>query len=293
MLVVRVTGEERDSLDLRYAVHYAGAGVPARFVVFLNGRTEWIEKYLYLARDLGLPDDTAFLTMDHRGQGASGGARSYVEDYDDFAKDVAKVLAEAVGDKPYAVLSHSMGGLIALYATLTGRIAPRALVLSSPLLGLPDRPVPRPLAKPLAKALSAAFLGAVSSGGGKFTETPFEQNRLTHAVELYKRMQKTPYPCPGATFGWVAASFRAIDVCFDPRRLAGLTVPTLVLGGTDESVVDRAAFQRWVKAASEHAKADVQLRVIPGARHELFSEIPSYYDQALAAARDWLLPRLG
>jgi lysophospholipase len=146
---VRSTRSTDDRLDLRYAVHWRGTGEPERFVVLLNGRTEWIEKYDYVAKDLALPSGTAFLTWDHRGQGASGGARSYVESYDDYAEDARRIVAEAVGDKPYALIGHSMGGLIALHATLTGRLSPRALVLLSPLLGLPNEPVPRPLARPL------------------------------------------------------------------------------------------------------------------------------------------------
>ena len=46
-----------------------------RFVLFVNGRSEWIEKYHYLPELLQLPSDCGFLTLDHRGQGASGGTR--------------------------------------------------------------------------------------------------------------------------------------------------------------------------------------------------------------------------
>lgn len=290
--VVRTIRDAADELDLRYGVFFAGTGAPKRYVVFLNGRTEWLEKYCYLATDLELPKDTAFLTWDHRGQGASGGARAYVEDYEAFAKDAVRIVDEVCGDKPYVLVSHSMGGLISLYATLKGYLKPKTLVLASPLLGMPDDPVPRKLAKPIASVLNQLFLGALSSGGGSFTKIPFERNRLTHSIAHYRRMQATPYPVPGATFGWVAATFKALDYCFDPSVLARLAVPTFVLAGSEESVVDRDAFQTWVQVAAKHAQADVQLRMIPGARHELFSEIPSYYLPTIHAVKTWLAPYL-
>ncbi len=285
---IDLTRDPANTLDLRYGVFYRGTGEPKRYVAFLNGRTEWLEKYAYIVDDLGLGDDTALVTWDHRGQGGSGGVRSYVDDYDTYAKDTQKIIDYVTKGKPYVVLGHSMGGLIALYAAVKGFIRPGALVLSSPLLGMPDKPVPTKYAKPVSRVLSVLGLGAVSSGSGNFTNTPFEKNRLTHHAGLYQRMRDTPYKIPGATFGWVAATFRALGVCFDPDVLKQYTVPTLVMGGSKEAIVDGEAFKAWVGVASENAKTDIQLRLIPGARHELFSEIPEYYDNAMHAARAWL-----
>jgi alpha-beta hydrolase superfamily lysophospholipase len=106
-------------------------------------------------------------------------------------------------------------------------------------------------------------------------------------------MQNNPFKVPGATFGWVTATFRALDVCFDPQMLADYSVPTLVLGSPDDSVVDATAFKRWVQVASAHAKSEVRLRTFPGAKHELLSEIPEYYEPAVAEVRAALKPFLG
>lgn len=278
-----------DTIDLRYGLHVIGGGAAERFVVFLNGRTEWIEKYAYLAHDLQLPAGTGFLAVDHRGQGASGGARAYVKDYATYASDLALIVDKVAGNKPYTMLTHSMGGLIGMYAVLTGKVRPQAICLSSPLFGMPDKPVPAPIARPLAGALALAGLGQVSSGGGDFTKTPFARNKLTHDAALFERLQASPYPVPGATFGWVSATFAAIDTCFDPSALKGLNVPTLVMGGSAEAVVDVSGFRRFVTVAADHAAAEVQLRIFQGARHELFSEIDVYYDAAIKNAREWLL----
>lgn len=279
--------DKDDRLDLRYGL-FRGKAEPRRFVVFMNGRTEWIEKYAYLARDLRLPDDCGFLTWDHRGQGASGGARAFVDAYDTYARDAAAVVESVVAGRPYALVTHSMGGLIGLYAVLRGYLKPSSLVLSSPLLGMPNAPVPRALARPIATMLTLARLGTVSTGAGSMGGIPFADNLYTHHADRYARMQATPYPVGGVTFGWVAATFKALSLCFDPTELASLAVPTLVLAGTKEGIVEYEAFRRWVQLAAANAAGEVQLKLVQGAKHELFSEIPEYYDQAVGAVRGWL-----
>jgi len=274
--------------DIRYG-HVPKSLLPVRkFVAFANGRTEWIEKYDYLPRDLALPEEFGFVTWDHRGQGASGGARAYVDSYDVYGSDAARVTGHVCADKPFALMAHSMGGLIALHAVLKGQIKPKALVLCSPLFGMPNVPVPRLLAKPSSRLLTHLKLGTLGSGAGNHTKRPFAFNNLTHDVARYRRMQHSPHPVGSATFGWVNQTFAAIDAVFSPANLRELTVPVLVIGGSSESVVDGDGFQRWTQLAAEHAKADIELVLVQGARHELLSEIPKYYEKTLAAARRWI-----
>lgn len=286
--VVHKIRDDQDVLDLRYGVYFRGPGTPKKYVFFSNGRSEWLEKYAYLALDLQLDQDTALVMWDHRGQGASGGTPAWIDNYDTYARDTARIVAATAQDKPYMFMAHSMGGLIALYSTLTGKISPQAMVLGSPLLGLPNSPVPRPLAKPLSLLLTQMGLGAVSSGAGTFTNRPFESNDLTQSRVLYERIQRSPFKIPGATFEWVSATFKAIDVIFDSTNLAKLTCPTLILGGTAETVVDQAAFGQWVKKAQELVPTPVQLTMLPDARHEIFSEVPQIYQAALREATSWM-----
>ncbi len=276
---IETVRDHKDTVNIRYGV--CGNDNADRFVFFLNGRTEWVEKYSYLPFDLKLPSNTAFVAIDHRGQGGSGGARAFVESYDDYASDLAAVVEKVAAGKPYAVVAHSMGCLIGLYAALTGKINPKCLVLSSPLFGLPDEPVPKPIAKPLSKLLTTLGFANVSSGGGNFSRSTFERNKLTHDVDLFKRMQDTPFKVPGATFGWVAATFSAVDTVFDEDRLKEFHTPTLVLAGSEEEVVDPDSIRRWVRLNSERSGLDVRYHMIAGGRHELLSEIPAIYQQAV------------
>ncbi len=278
--------------SLRYGVSLPSGRTTeqmSRFLVFVNGRTEWIEKYAQLPNDLQLEKEIGFLTWDHRGQGASGGERAFVEGYEAYADDTHRIIHKIIKKKPYLVIAHSMGGLIALQATMMGLIKPDALILSSPLFGLPNKPVPRVLARPIAHVLGRIPAAMrLSSGAGAFTKGPFEGNALTHDHDRYEFIKGTPYPLGGVKFGWLRATFDAIDFVNDPENLKKLVTPILLLTGSDERVVDPAGIQAWIQNAAAHSKAKIEFDVIHGARHELFSETPEYYQKALALVRQFI-----
>ena len=279
--------KRKDGTTIRYAVHNAEKA--ERFLVFINGRTEWIEKYPLIPEWLGLTDECGFLSWDHRGQGASGGARAYIDCYSTFADDARVILEKVCGERPYNIIAHSMGALITLYGALAGKISPESIVLSSPLFLLPDKPLPRWFARPVAHVFSTIGLGRVGTGAGNHDTSSFDGNKLTHDRSTYEKIMKTPYPVPSATYGWVDATFRATDYVFSRKNLARLSCPTMVLTGGDERVVDVAGKYQWCELVSQ-LKPDLQLKTltIPGARHELFSESDEYRDSALADIKAFL-----
>lgn len=278
--------DKSNSLDLRFATS-ENADSAKRFLVLSNGRSEWLEKYFSLPADLKVGADTAFLTFDHRGQGASGGARAWIDHYDTYAQDMASVIDKATGGKPYNLVCHSMGGLIGLYAIMKGLIKPRCVVLSSPLIGMPNTPLPAPAAYHLSNVLTKCYLGFINTGGAQYWKKSFEKNQQTHSAEKYKYIQNSPYPVPSATFAWVKASFEATQFISQPENQAKLTMPLLVLCGTDEEIVDAQALQRWAASATQNSKSDVEFHWIQDGLHELLFESKPIYEQVLSLIRGW------
>ncbi len=276
-----------DSARLRYS-KTSFTKNPEAYLVFVNGRSEWIEKYPQLFNELQLPPHISCLTFDHRGQGRSDGRRGTIDSYETYADDSKAVIDHVVGDLPYAVLSHSMGGLITLYSIMTGRISPKSVVLSAPLLQLRNRPVPRLIANPLSSLLVKMGLSNIASGAGRYDTCRFARNRLTHSRDHYSRVVATPYPCPSASFGWVQATFLAIEAIFQKELLRSYETPTLILGASEEKVVDNSGLSEWIKQAGQCSPAPIQFQMIQGARHELLGEIPTYRDQALKATKAWI-----
>ena len=74
-------------------------------------------------------------SYDHRGFGASGGRRAYVDEWDDLLDDVEDRLdAGRTDGLPAAIYAHSLGGLIVADYLLSDRPRPDVAVLSAPAL---------------------------------------------------------------------------------------------------------------------------------------------------------------
>lgn len=269
-------GEEK----IRVATYARKPKLVERWIVFVNGRSEYIEKYPHLPSHLELDDKTGLLTWDHRGQGSSSGSRSHIDDYQQFVKDLEFVVQKFCEEKPYMMIAHSMGGLIALRALLAGVANPTRLVMCAPLLKLPPKPVPHAISRPLSQALSRLGLGKTSTRAGTSDrEIPFAGNRYTACIDTFQRLIENQPHCPGTSFGWVNASFDAIDFVFAEDNLKKLKTPVLLLCGSREEVVDPQGVSAWTQLATKmHPNLDIRYKKIVGARHELFSEIDKYRD---------------
>lgn len=232
-------------------------------VVVFNGRNEFIEKYGRLATDFA-GSGYAAASCDWRSQGLADRLSDtpmlgHIERFTDFQKDAAAFLdwLEAQGyPKPWHLVAHSMGGLIALrhvhgphpFATIT---------FSSPMWGI-GFPLPLRIAAPaiahLGMRLGYATFFAPGTGPDSYTgTTAFEDNVLTGDADTYewlKRLEaKDDLEVGGPSFQWVHEALRE---CRLQRNAPAPDVPTLIALGDEEQVVDPRAIhamaRRWNKA---------------------------------------------
>ena len=83
-----------ENTKIRYGIYGPSTGNINKFILLVNGRNEFIEKYSYVVQDLKLPPDCAVLTWDHRGQGESSGQTSHCESYEHFAEDARIIITQ-------------------------------------------------------------------------------------------------------------------------------------------------------------------------------------------------------
>jgi lysophospholipase len=279
----------KKSETLRFARYCSSEVKPDHCVVFLNGRTEFIEKYADLPRDLGLPATWSFLTWDHRGQGASAGASSHIDSYETFARDAQRIVDHQVSfDTPYTIVAHSMGALIALYAVMKQYLKPQQLILTSPLLGLPNHPLPRVLSQPLAVILSHMGMAGFYIDRKIYPKGTFPSNLLTHDEIKFQRLKNSPYPSRSVTFGWLQATYQALSFVHSAAALRQLDIPIFILTAEQEQVVDPRAAENFVVNAGKSCTQTLIHKQIAKAKHELLFEEEFLYQQALSAIRGWL-----
>jgi lysophospholipase len=253
--------QARDGIRLRYG-HWPHQGKSHRgAVVVLGGRAEFMEKYFETIGELNIRGFDAF-SLDWRGQGLSDRmladrSRGYVSAYGDYVADLKLILDEVVRPNtrgPLILMAHSMGATIVLHSL---RRYPRGIdkaVLLSPMIRFRTSPVPYTLAKWYCRLLAGmgrSFSNIPSLRRNDSFQKSFAGNRLTHDETRFDRVRQTIRDNPqlsisGITYGWLAASFEAIETLQQPGFAQGIHTPVLVATAGQDRVVSNAAAKRFV-----------------------------------------------
>jgi alpha-beta hydrolase superfamily lysophospholipase len=210
-------------------------------------------------------------SFDHRGFGASGGRRAFVDRWADYLDDIEdRFAAGRITGLPAAIYGHSLGGLLVAEYLLTGRPLPDAAVLSAPGLA-GGNALLRALARALARAWPTVALA-----------NPWNVHKLAR------------HPRPG-----VVAERDSLAVTRTTARLGhhlfgamarvnsrlvergGFPVPTLVVHGGDDTLVPTAS------TAFLERFPTTERRVYPGVRHEPHHD-PFEGAAIVAGMIDWL-----
>lgn len=264
-------------------------------VVFLPGRTEYIEKYGPAARELRRRG-WSMVVLDWRGQGLSERALpdpmlGHVERFTDYQRDLDAALgwiaseghARGLGG-PLMQMSHSMGGLIGLRA-LTRGLPFRASVFSAPMWGIRIPLWGRPLAGfmrrlPLALPHDRGYAPSTSPQS-YILRTAFEQNHLTGDATTWSWLRRQLEAEPGLrlggpSLGWLRDALRE---CARVARMPAPELPSLVALGSREYIVMPGPIRQRMRAWQGG-----RLDLYPGARHEVPMETPDhrarFYDSA-------------
>lgn len=289
MAFVRVPGNEvpdgaeehwlegRGGVRVRALTAPAGRTPPRGSVLVAPGRTEFIEKYFEVLRELQSRGFAVFC-IDWRGQGLSGretenSLKGHFSSFDDPVNDLStalKLLGERL-PRPHIGLAHSMGGAILLRALQTRRIELDAAAFTSPMWGIPRL---TRLAKRYVRFMSAIGAGGQFAPGveRRWKREGFKRNPVTHDKARHDRSQGLIAEEPGLalagpTIAWVAASADATEGFLQPGGLAHLRLPVLIASAGEEQLVDNAS-----QAAIAALLPNARHLTIAGAKHEILME---------------------
>ncbi len=280
-----VTAE--DGVRIRYALwRRRGKGRKGTVVIF-GGRRDMIELYYETVGDL-LDRGFCVAAIDWRGQGGSDRLlrdphKGHVETFAQYERDAAAFHGEillADCPPPYFALAHSMGGAVLLNMACKRTCPYERMVLSTPMLALGPTRNWRAIL-PMVHGMTALGLGGVRLPG-RLSAT-FANNPLTSDPDRYARNAAMREACPDLSIGmptasWLSAAARAMDRIDAPGFADQVRVPTLLVGGSLDRVIDNRAIE----------KLGIGMRVgrhifLTGARHEPLMERDSIRRQFWAA----------
>jgi lysophospholipase len=276
-------------VNLRYAVFKSTGDTTCGTIVLLHGRNETIEKYFETIREM---NQRGFwvATYDFRGQGGSDRLikdprKGHVGRFDHYVRDLEIFLEQIVLPDtrlPFFLVAHSTGGLIALKAAprLANRI--ERMVLTAPFIGLGGQKTSPDNIRRLATLASFTGFGGICLNKDE-PRKQFDGNPLTTDPQRFARNQRLVADHPELFLGpptarWLYESQKAIAEVRNPRHLASITVPTVMIAPGNDPIVP----YHYQESMAQYFRAG-QLVPIAGARHEILQEQDRYRTQALAA----------
>ena len=271
----------------------SGHGKRRGSLLFVNGRGDFIEKYLETYAHFRAAGWNV-TTFDWRGQGGSRGpgeekARA---SFDVLVDDLDALIRDwRAGPKPHVALGHSMGGHLLLRTVIDRKPALDAVILTAPMLEVNSKPIPIRIAPDIADTMYWLGLGnvpmwktppaMVAPGGRRNRNLTASSER--YEDELHWWGLEPAFNTGPPTFGWMRAAFRSRAATFTPAKLRQVTLPILIVGAEKDRLVSAAAIR---EAAALLPNAE--LLMMRDAAHEILRDCDEVRDRALARVDDFL-----
>lgn len=279
-----------DGESIRFARFPASSvDEPKGTVIFLPGRTEFIEKFMedvHIWNLLGF----ACAAMDLRGQGMSyrphaDREKHYVRSFSPHIEDVRQLFDQVLENKmprPFILMGHSAGSHVILRFLHDHPGLADAAIVVAPMIRIYAGGMPQILPRALAFIMTYLGLGAAYIPG----HTAFKEGRwgwrrkLTHDDDRFEdedffiRNKDRRLAVGGATYRWLLAAMRSCSRIAVPGYAEAIETPVLMLQASEDTIVDTKA-QTEFAARMPHAT----LVPIEGAMHELLKETDEHRRQ--------------
>jgi lysophospholipase len=269
-----------DQQSLRYGIWYSPKEKQKGSILLLNGRREFMEKYSETIDELNHKGFNVY-SFDWRGQGLSSrmladGHKGFIDDYNVYLNDLDLFVTKIVKPEsiqPLIIVAHSMGGHISLRFMHDHPDVADMGVLTSPMIDIFGSTLSRGFVKFITRiAMKTGFSHSYTLGSRDDTDETFKGNDLTSDPVRFMDAKKAIKINPdlalgGATYGWLSATLKSIDILTQPGFAAKITTPILmVIAGNDKIVSIKA--QKKICTMLPNCR----FKEISGARHEIFKE---------------------
>lgn len=250
---------------------------PRGSVVMVHGLGEHSGRYAELT---SLFHDVALSVRihDQRGHGRSEGPRGSVQRSDDYLTDLRLVFddfSRRTGTTPL-LFGHSLGGLIATrFATLNWSPV-KALLLSSPALG-----IRMTLLQRILLTISTHLAPALS------VSSSLPIHGLSHDPDVIRAYETDPLnhnKVAARVVNFMLESIKQVQA-----QARNFTLPLLMQIAGNDALVEAAGSREFFDQVPLGNK---EMHWYAGAYHEIFNEVATYRQQAQEDLRSWLVRHL-
>lgn len=271
----------KKNFNIRYGIAPSPEHPANAVFLLLHGRTEFIEKYKWIAKQLQ-KKGFQVISPDWRGQGLSSRElenrhKGHVNRFEDYVDDLEELYLRIIEPQglPVYILAHSMGGHIALRFMNRHPSRIKKAVLASPMIDIALPALIKPVSKFVSKRLSGTSFAKKYTMGSKdysVKHVKYKGNNLSHDPEkywiLHKEIENNPdLAIGGVTWGWLNAAFDSIRFLKQDAIIDKIITPILMVSAEKDSVVSSKAQKKLSRKLP-----DCRFLSIEGAFHELLFE---------------------
>lgn len=241
-------------------------------VVVVHGVHEHSGRYAQVGKRLAGRGYAAY-AADHRGHGRSDGRRANIERMTLIAADLSSFVRFATGrhpDLPVFMVGHSLGGLIALHYAIASTQGPAGFGVTQPMVALDGLVVSGPAVEAMVgSALQRRLAGVLSVLVPNLGVAAIDADqKISRDPEVVRAYQEDPLVYRSKLKARTGAEILAAMESL-PAGLPRLTVPLLVLHGTDDQI---CALTGSTMVHDTASSPDKTLRRYQGLYHEVFNE---------------------
>ncbi|MDD2724706.1 MAG: lysophospholipase [Methylovulum sp.] len=262
--------------SIYYQAWLPEGGITAVLII-VHGLGEHCGRYLNVVQHF-VPLGYAVYGFDHIGHGKSEGQREVVDRFEDYTDTLSiyhHLVRDWQPDKPFFLIGHSMGGLIAGHYLLAHQDHFNGAVISSPCIKVSDN-IPRRI------ILIGKILSVLSPRLGLMA---LDTSTLSRDPEVVSACARDPLVFHGKTPARLAAELlKAMQ--YVSAEFGKITLPLIILQGSEDKIVDPDGARTFYEQAGSKDKA---LKIYMGLYHEVFNEPERA--QVLNDVETWLLAR--
>ncbi len=229
-------------------------------VIILHGYGEHSGRYVHVLQAFADAGFAAY-APDHRGHGRSQKVFADIEGSALVREDVhilTQLARQESPGLPVVLVGHSMGGMFALYQLLEHQQDYSAVILSGPMVMMPEG------INPFIKALA----GLVASVLPNLPVQDVDLSEVTRNMELREEDKKDPLQYHGKVRARTGSQLLKAQAEVN-RRMSEVTLPLLVMHGGDDKVISTAAAEYVYDRCGS---SDKTFKHWPGLYHEIFNE---------------------
>ncbi len=255
-------------------VSWNEGNTPKAIIAIVHGHGEHKMRYKHVG-ELFVNDGYEVFAYDHRGHGESSGKKGHSPSYEQLIDDVEQFLItirNTHNDVPIILYGHSMGGnIVANYVLKRKTNELKGVILTSPMFKLAFDP---PKWKVTIGNVMANILPSLVQPTG------LDADHISTDLEEVKKYKADPLVHDKMSAGLFTGLTEAMQWAID--HADELTLPALVMHGTDDQIISPDGSKEFVQNASDEAT----LKLWEGMYHELQNEREK--EKVLNYMLDWV-----